>query len=364
MIEIGTQVDLFHPANRVWRALTDRELLARWFTEVELMDGTRNRLLLYTAGLPGFDAAVDAELTERREPELIALRCLEGGRRSRLTCSLEPTAEGSRLSVREVLEHGSWTDEQREQREECYRQAIAGRLPAILDWLAFRQVDLNRGEVGMTAELPVTEAPVEPAAGRRGRPLLVAGLAAAVLAAGATVWAALPDGPDRTAAPVPAPAATPAPTAAATSSASARPTSSARPTRTATPAATRPSRTPTATAKPSATASSLAPSAPAVTARYGTASTRLFGFTGEVVVDNAGGTAVKGWTVVVTLADGGTVDDASGADWRQDGQKVTFTGPPVPAGGSRTFTFEVSDADVRTKAPESCTVGDAPCAGL
>ncbi|MFG3706209.1 cellulose binding domain-containing protein [Micromonospora sp. NPDC047670] len=361
MIEIGTQVDLFHPANRVWRALTDRELLARWFTEAELMDGTRNRLLLYTAGLPGFDAAVDAELTERREPELIALRCLEGGRRSRLTCSLEPTAEGSRLSVREVLEHGSWSDEQREQREECYRQAIAGRLPAILDWLAFRQVDLNRGEVGMTAELPVTEAPEEPAA-RRGRPLLVAGLAAAVLAAVATVWAALPDDPDRAAAPVPAP--TPVPTVTTTPSASARPTPSTRPTRTATPNATRPSRTPTAKPSPTITASSVAPSAPAVTARYETTSTRLFGFTGEVVVDNPGGTAVKDWTVVVTLADGSTIDDASGADWRQDGRRVTFTGPPVPAGGSRTITFEVRDADVRTRAPESCTVGDTPCAGL
>jgi hypothetical protein len=101
-----------------------------------------------------------------------------------------------------------------------------------------------------------------------------------------------------------------------------------------------------------------------VTARYETASTRLFGYTGEVVVDNSGGTAAKGWTVVVTLADGSTVDDASGADWRQDGQTVTFTGPPVPAGGTRTFTFEVRDADPRTKAPESCTVGDDPCAGL
>ncbi|MGK5675693.1 SRPBCC family protein, partial [Micromonospora sp. URMC 106] len=227
MIEIGAQVDLFHPAARVWHALTDRELLARWFTEAEVIDGTRNRLLLYTAGLPGFDAAVDAEVTERREPELIALRCLEGGRRSRLTCVVTPTAEGCRLDVHEVLEHGSWPDEQREQREECYRQALTGRLPAILDWLAFRQVDLRRGEVGMTAELPVTEVSGDAPAGRRRRPLLVAGLAGVVLVAGVAVWAALPADPDRAAAPAPAPV--PTVTVTATPGSSPRQTSSARP---------------------------------------------------------------------------------------------------------------------------------------
>ncbi|MGK5522796.1 SRPBCC family protein [Micromonospora sp. URMC 107] len=364
MTEIDVQVDLFHPADRVWHALTDRALLARWFTEVEPMAGARGRLLLFTAGLPGFDAAVDAEVTDRREPELIALRCLEGGRRSRLTCAVVLTAEGCRLSVREVLEHGSWSDEQRERREESYRQALTGRLPAILDWLAFRQVDLRRGEAGMTAEMPVTEAVGdEPApVGRHRWPLLVAGLAGVVLAAGAAVWAVLPAEPDPVAGPVPATS----PTATTTASRTARPTPSARPTRSATPTPSRPSRTPSATpsATPSRTPTSSAPSAPAATARYETVSTRLFGYTGEVVVDNPGSAAVNGWRVVVTLAEGGTLTDVSGAEWRQDGQVVTFTGPPVPAGRSRTFTFAVRDVDQLTRAPEDCSLGDDPCAGL
>lgn len=105
MIEIDTAVDLTHPADLVWRALTDRELVARWFTEVEAVAGARGRLLVCTAGLAGFDAAVDAEVTERREPELLALRCDEAGRRTRLTCTLTSTTEGCRLVVREVLEH-------------------------------------------------------------------------------------------------------------------------------------------------------------------------------------------------------------------------------------------------------------------
>ncbi|MEU6075004.1 SRPBCC family protein [Micromonospora sp. NPDC047074] len=358
MTEIDAQVDLLHPANRVWHALTDLGLLARWFTEVEQMAGQRDRLLLFTAGLPGFDAAVDAEVADRREPELIALRCLEGGRRSRLTCEVAPTAEGSRLSVREVLEHGSWTEEQRARREESYRQALAGRLPAILDWLAFRQVDLRRGEAGMTIELPAVAFGDAPAPPGRRRPLLVAGVAGVVLAAGAGAWAVLPADPEPVAGPDPAAS----PTATAAASRTAKPTLSARPTRTATSATPRPSRTPTA--KPSRTATPSASPAPAVTARYATVSTRFLGYTGEVVVDNPGGASAKGWTVVVTLAEGGTVTEASGADWRQEGQAVTFTGPPVPAGRSRTFTFAVRDGDPLTKAPEGCALGATPCAGL
>ncbi|MEH0973795.1 SRPBCC family protein [Micromonospora sp. CPCC 205546] len=364
MTEIDVQVDLFHPADRVWRALTDRALLARWFTEVEPMAGARGRLLLFTAGLPGFDAAVDAEVTDRREPELIALRCLEGGRRSRLSCAVVPTTAGCRLSVREALEHGGWPDGQRERREESYRQALTGRLPAILDWLAFRQVDLRRGEAGTTTEMPVTEVVGdEPApAGRRRWPLLVAGLAGVVLVAGAAVWAVLPAEPEQVAGPGPVPS----PTASTTPSRTPQPTPSARPSRSTTPTPSRSSRTPSATpsATPSRTPTSPAPSAAAMTASYETVSRPLLGYTGEVVVDNPGDAAVTGWKVVVTLAEGGTLTDVSGAEWRQRGQVVTFTGPPVPAGRSRTFTFAVRDVDPLTRAPEDCALGDDPCAGL
>ncbi|SCG73526.1 SRPBCC domain-containing protein [Micromonospora inositola] len=360
MIEIDTAVDLTHPADLVWRALTDRELVARWFTEVEAVAGARGRLLVCTAGLAGFDAAVDAEVTERREPELLALRCDEAGRRTRLTCTLTSTTEGCRLVVREVLEHGTWPADQRDRREQYYDQALTGRLPAILDWLAFQQVDLRRGDPAVTAQLPVTELiDDEPApAGRSRGPLLIAVLAGAVLAAGLAVWAVLPAEPDPAAGTDPAPL--PAPTAATATTRLPRAALPVRPKPSAGSGSARPSRTPTA--KPSGATASLPPAAGVLTARYATVSTRIFGYTGEVVVDNAGSAAANDWSVVVTLSEGGTIAGASGADWRQDGQTVTFTGAPVPAGGSETFTFDVRDGDPLTKAPESCTLGAAPCA--
>ncbi|MCX4472566.1 SRPBCC domain-containing protein [Micromonospora sp. NBC_01655] len=360
MIEIGAQIDLSHPADRVWRAVTEPGLLARWFAEAEAVTGRPGRLLLYTAGLPGFDAAVDAEVADRREPELIALRCHEAGRHTLLTCAITRTAEGCRLSVRETLERGAWPVEQRVRREQCYQQALTGRLPAILDWLAFQQVDLRRDDLAATAVLPVTEVSGDrPAPAGRRRIALVAGLGGAVLATGLAAWALLPGEPQRGAAPDPLPLPTGASATPATSGPS-RATPSARPTRTAPRSSARPGRT--ATAGPSRTPGP-SPSA-ALRARYETVSTRVFGYTGEVVVDNRAGAAARGWAVVVTLPPGSSVSDVNGADWRQDGQSVVFTGPAVPPRRSQTIRFEVRDADPLSKAPAGCTVDDDPCAGL
>ncbi|MFC4016463.1 cellulose binding domain-containing protein [Micromonospora sp. GCM10011542] len=360
MIEIGAQVELSHPADRVWLALTDRQVLGRWFTEVEPVAGSPDRLLLHTAALPGFEAALQAEVTERRVPELLTLRCDEAGRLSMLTCEITTTAQGCRLSVRETLEHGIWPDELRGHREQQLRQAVTVRLPAILDWLAFQQVDLRRGEGGLTAELPMVPAPERPGADRRRRTTLIAVAAVAVLVAGVAFWAVRPGEPQRSAAPVRAPLSVP--TATAVASAAPRPTPSVRPSRsTAVAATTRPSRSPTPT--PSRTPSSAAPPpAAALAARYQTVSTRLFGYTGEVVLDNSGNAPADGWTVVVALADGNTVDDVDGADFRQEGRSVTFTGPPLPAGQSHTFTFDVRDTHPKAKGPEGCSVGGKPCA--
>ncbi|RLP94544.1 hypothetical protein EAD89_03720 [Micromonospora sp. BL4] len=367
MIEIGAQVDLSHPPDRVWLALTDRELLGRWFAEAETVAGVPDRLVLHTAGLPGFDADVEVEVTERQVPELLALRCDESGRLSEVTCAVTATKQGCRLAVREVTTHGTWSAEQHDPREQQLRQALTVRLPAILDWLAFQQVDLRRGEAGMTAELPTIAARGQGAArARRRRRTVGAVLAGVVLVAGLAAWVTLPDEPDSAAAPAPvspSPSLSPSasPVAVAAPSGTPRATPSARPSRTAASPTARPSRTPTA--KPSPTLASV-PAPPPLTASYRTDSSRLFGYTGEVVVENPAGAPAGDWVVVVTLAEGSNVDDVDGADLRQDGRTLTFTGPAVPAGGSQTFRFDVRDSRPKARAPEACTVGGNPCAGV
>jgi len=362
VIEIDAHVDLSHPPDRVWLALTDRELIGRWFAEADMVEGVPDRLLLHTAGLPGFDANVEVEVIERQVPELLELRCDEAGRLTELTCVLTPTAQGCRLTLREVPTHGSWSAEQHGPREQQLRQAVTVRLPAILDWLAFQQVDLRRGEAGMTAELPLIGG-VGAARARRRRRTLVTALVGVVLVAGLVAWMTLPGGSKQAAAPVSSsPTATSEPSAgAATPTAAPKATSSARPSRTVASPSTSPSRTPTA--KPSRTPTA-APPPPPLTARYDTDSSRLFGYTGEVVVNNPGRAAAEQWSVVVTLAEGSSVDDVEGAEWRQDDRAITFSGPAVPAGGSLTIRFDVRDGRPKAREPVGCTVDGNPCAGL
>ncbi|MGW5558267.1 cellulose binding domain-containing protein [Micromonospora sp. NPDC003944] len=364
MIEIGAQVDLSHPPERVWLALTDRQLLGRWFAEAEMVEGVPDRMVLHTASLPGFGADVEVEVTERQEPDLLVLACDEAGRLSELTCDVTATTQGCRLEVREVTTHGGWSVEQQKPREQQLRQALTVRLPAILDWLAFQQVDLRRADGGMTTELPLVGVRGNADRNPRRRRRLVAVVAGAVLVMGTAAWATLPPDPKPVAAPAPSATASAAPTPGRTAAAPAA-TPSVRPTRTIASATTRPSRTPSA--KPSRTPTSAAPPPPPptpVSARYETDSSRLFGYTGEIVVGNPGAAPVADWAVVVTLAEGTTVDDVDGANWRQDGRTITFTGAAVAAGGSQTISFDVRDSRPKAREPESCTIGGQPCAGL
>ncbi|MGR6320245.1 SRPBCC domain-containing protein [Micromonospora soli] len=350
MIEIGTEVELFHPRDLVWRALTDQTLLAKWFAEAA---PAPERLVLRTAELPGFDADLELEVLELRAPERLALACREGKRRSRVTTTLVPTAHGCRMSVHEALEQGDWDAARRDRREEHHQQAVGVRLPAILDWLAFQQVDLRRAEGDLTAELPIVRTPTR--SGRR-RAMLIGALTTVLLAGGVTAWAARPE---PTAA-RPLPESSPLVLPSARNS-----TPPATPSRTA-PAASRsigrPSPTPSLSA--TRTASPTRPPAAALTARYETVSDRVFGYRGQVVVSNPGSAEKPGWTVTVTLASGATVSSVNGADWEQDGSVVTFTGAPLPAGQSATVRFDVRDPDLRAKTPDGCTVDGNPCTGL
>ncbi|WP_431879618.1 SRPBCC domain-containing protein [Micromonospora marina] len=350
MIEIVTEVDLFHPPARIWRALTERALLAKWFADSA--PGS-DRWILATAALPGYDSDTEVETVEVRAPDRLVVRCRETGRATRLACDLTSTAHGTRLSVREVLEEGDWDADARAEQHE---QAVTGRLPAILDWLAFQNVDLRRAEGGLTAELPVVRLLGDDRRRSARRRVLLATGAVTLIAAtaGATVWA--------TAGEPPAPAA-PTPTTSLVMPSSATP--AARPTTARpTPSASRrsPSPSPTPSPTPSRTASPKPSTVVApLSATYETVTDRIFGYRGEVVLRNPGPSPRPGWTVTVTLHDGATVGSVNGAEATQDGAVVTFTGEALPGGQSATIRFDVRDPDPSHDAPAACTTGNTPC---
>ena len=294
-------------------------------------------------------------MVDRREPELIVVRCHEGADRSLLTCAVTPTAVGCRVLVRETVEHGDWSAERGTRREECYRQSLAGRLPALLDWLAFQQVDLRRDSAAPTAVLPVAlMADLGRRPTRRRTTWVVAGSGAAALTLGLAGWALLPGwAAGQTADPVPPPARSavaPDPTRSAVTP---------RPTPTTTPSSARPSPAPpTPSRMPSAS-----PSAPdPVGARYETVSTRVFGH-------RRGGGRQSGRDAGLGL-DGGRHPAPGQLGRRGDrgrlatGRAVGHPGPAVPAGEAQAIRFDVRTADPVTKTPQGCTVDERPCAGL
>lgn len=343
MSEIRLDVDLEHPPERVWRALTEDRLLAQWLD------------------LPGFDPVSELEVTGLDEPRRVAMLWGNEDLHTRLTWELAATSNGCQLLLRQTCVYGEWDDEQREALRDAWESVLGERLPAALDWLAFGEVDLA-GEpdpepAPSAVDGPTVFAPTvaPPRRSKRGRRALVAVLAVLAVAGGASlILLVRPRGDDPIASTTPAaeesstaaPAATPSAGVGRAESTGSTPP----PTRAASP-----------TSRAESTSTGPAPAA-RLGAEYETVSTRILGYRGEVTLNNTGNATAKGWTVTVTLRDGATVTAATGASFKQQGTTVTFTGTDLRPGASLAFEFEVAgDARLGEKGPDSCQVDGAPC---
>lgn len=363
MTDIRIDVELRHPARRVWLALTEPRLLSQWFAETEPAIRAGGRFRMRPVDLPVLGGPLIGEALEVDEHRRLVMRWGGGDRRTVVACDLASTATGCRLTFLEFPEAGTWQPKERDDRESAYQRALTGRLPAVLDWLAFQEVELTPVQERSAPNPDATGPDATGAPRRRTAPVRLAaagGAVVLVVAVGTTLVLIDRDSDGYSAAP-PAPS----PTAAVSATAPAT-TPPERPRPQAAPPSATPTRTAT-TGRPTATARTTTadPGRPRVEARYRTLSSRLFGYTGEVRLDNSGDAASRDWTVTVTVAAGSTVTTAAGADYRQDGRQVTFTGPPVDADDSIRFEFEViGDRRIGPKRPDGCTIGESSCAGL
>jgi hypothetical protein len=123
-----------------------------------------------------------------------------------------------------------------------------------------------------------------------------------------------------------------------------------------------PSASPPGTPPPSTPAPEPVPLA----ARYATVGQNvlgLSGYTGQVRISNPGSGVVSGWQVVITLPDGATVADTSGAQARPSQGTVTFTPTDatrdVNGGGTVEFTFDVTG--LLAGPPTGCAIDGRPC---
>jgi uncharacterized protein YndB with AHSA1/START domain len=109
---ISFEVDLHHPPEKVWRALTDPALLERWLLPViDLRLEPGSAFTFKTQAYPGWDGTVNCRVVEIEAYRKISYTWSVPFLDTVVTFTLTPTASGTRLSL---VQSGFKTDQKRE----------------------------------------------------------------------------------------------------------------------------------------------------------------------------------------------------------------------------------------------------------
>lgn len=93
------------PPDAVWRALTDRELLASWLMENDFAAQVGHRFTMRTDPGPGFDGFVHVEVLELDPPSRMRWRWRGGPIDTVVTFRLEPKVVFAQAGTRLRLDH-------------------------------------------------------------------------------------------------------------------------------------------------------------------------------------------------------------------------------------------------------------------
>jgi uncharacterized protein YndB with AHSA1/START domain len=108
---ISFEFDLHHLPEKVWRALTDPELLAEWLLPVVDLKLERGAAFTFkTRPMPGWDGTVKCRLLEIETQRKVSYTWVVGDMDTVVTFTLTPTALGTRLS----LVHSGFKPEQKQ----------------------------------------------------------------------------------------------------------------------------------------------------------------------------------------------------------------------------------------------------------
>ena len=125
-----------HPRDRVWRAITDPELLGRWLMPNDFAPELGHEFTFRTDPGPGFDGIVNCVVTELNEPNSIAFSWKGGPIDTLVRIELHDHEHGTRLVMSQTGFQGpkSWLVA-RILQIGC-KTIYGKRLPAVLDDLA------------------------------------------------------------------------------------------------------------------------------------------------------------------------------------------------------------------------------------
>ena len=109
---ISFEFDLHHPPERVWRALTDPELLAQWLLPAIGLDLEPGAQFMFkTQPYPGWDGTVNCRFIEIEPHRKLSYTWSVPFLDTVVTFTLSPSASGTRLSL---VQSGFTPDQKRE----------------------------------------------------------------------------------------------------------------------------------------------------------------------------------------------------------------------------------------------------------
>jgi uncharacterized protein YndB with AHSA1/START domain len=333
-------VDLPYPPQTVWRALTERSLLAEWFLPTDLAPVAGGVFRIFPPpGLAGFSTPIDVDVLEVVEPELIRQRWRGEELHTETLFHLVPSRPGCKISVSQTGFFGLSGQVRRAAILSAFEVLFQQRLPVLLASLP------TPSYVGTATVAPARVPwwrklffmPVH----RRLR-LLSAGGAMILTVLAATALATLVLSPPRPPAEIIVADPDPVPV----------PGSGTQPVVSAPPAPSRSS---------SPSVSSAA--AVAFSARFAVLESWTGGYIGSVTLTPA--SPLTGWTARLKFPTGAKVTSAwDRMSYTITGDQVVFSPQPVhsslDAGASFTFFFQAG-SDAR---PVSCSVNGVGCSGL
>ena len=128
---ISFEFDLAHPPEKVWRALTDPELLAEWLLPVLDLKLERGASFTFkTQAYPGWDGTVNCRFIEIEPLRKLSYAWTVPFLDTVVTFTLSPTASGTRLSL---VQSGFTTEQKRESGGARYGwKMMGGKLEDLL----------------------------------------------------------------------------------------------------------------------------------------------------------------------------------------------------------------------------------------
>jgi uncharacterized protein YndB with AHSA1/START domain len=174
MAEVRLEIQFAHLPERVWRALTDAQLLGEWFMPTDLVPEEGGRFTLEPGTLAGFLGPVSGELTELVPPRRLVMLWQGEKLHTRVVWELTETDGGCQLQIVQSGFIGAPATLRGRALRDTYTRLFGEQLPATLERLAGGAGAGQPGSVPRQRRAPANLAVGAWAAGRSLGPAAVA----------------------------------------------------------------------------------------------------------------------------------------------------------------------------------------------